>query len=69
RGALDQIQQSHQAAYQAIRTQAQRRALRTELVGADAVDKAAQLLLQKARDFSDVQQASQARAKAEDLVS
>jgi hypothetical protein len=69
RADLDEIQQSHEAAYQAISTQAQRRSLRTELVGADAVVQAAQLLLQKAKSLPDAQKAAQARAKAQDLVS
>ena len=69
RADLGEIQQFHDAAYQAISTQAQRRSLRAELVGEDAVAQAAQLLLQKAKSLNDAQKAAQARAKSADLVS
>ncbi len=69
RAALGQIQEAHEAAYQAIATQAQRRALREDLVGADAVQEAAHLLLEKAEGLGDANKAARARAKAEDLVS
>ena len=69
RAALEEIEGAHQAAYQAIATQAQRRALREGLVGEQAVQDAARLLNEKAQSMGDAQKASQARAKAADLVS
>lgn len=69
RAALGQIQEAHEAAYQAIGTQAQRRALREDLVGAEAVQDAARLLLEKADGLADAKKAARARAKAEDLAS
>lgn len=67
RGQLAQIQQAHEAAYEAIATQAKRRALRLEMIGEEGVQEAAALLSKQAESAQDPALAARARAKAGDL--